>query len=176
MQNTDTIILKSHLNGLWFRAITKAIAIFLGGYYGFSIPLRTFLTFSEETRSLNLFLLAIPLVLSLGFAIFSIVRNNPTKWRNQVKFDIPNKLISISNQGSSSNPDALDGNGFVIPFSEVDFIQSQVYESFLSSAYYLLSVSVNGKLHNMVSMNDAYAYTQLFNRLEQELGFKTQVL
>ena len=168
MSNHSEIVLKSDTRGLWGRYITRFIATLVASWYGLWLIAGIIMAIFKSFMISGF--LVIMVLLGILFFAYKTLSNSPFHWDTTVVFDIEQRLLKVAkNKDIKNQSNVLDDEGHVIPFSEIQYITVEYYDSFLFSAYYLLKYSKDGKEIKLLSIRDADKYTLLMQRITREM-------
>lgn len=163
MSHSQLITLHSDTGGLWGRMITQLISTWV------AIPLCVFFFSGFSFGPIYHLLILIAGLAMLGYWTFRTLRDHPRTWRNEVAFDFKERTITILGaKGSSKSLDVLD-EAFqqVIPFDGIEQLRGEVYESFLFSSYYRISVLYNGQRVKLLSLKAPNVYSDILGRFRK---------
>lgn len=161
MQNTTTI--SSDTSGLWSRMLINLAAYWIGGIWFLFICAGV-----VHAPSLYFLLLVVTLTIIIYYTV-KIVRNHPLKWKKTIAFDFENKAITIiSDYEHQNQQDILDESIREIEFSDIQELQANVYDSFLSSSYYQISLLLkSGRTIRLLALKSPNIYTELISKFKK---------
>jgi hypothetical protein len=168
MSNRNEIVLKSDTRGLWSRYITRFIATLVASWYGLWLIAGIIMAIFKSP--IISYISIIMVLLGILFFAYKTLLNSPLSWDTTVIFDIEQRLLKVAkNKDIKKQSNVLDDDGHIIPFSEIQYITVEYYDSFLFNAYYLLKYSKNDKIMKLLSIRDADKYTILMQRITREM-------
>ncbi len=111
----------------------------------------------------------VPLLMAVTWFVWKEI---PLNWNNTLFVDFKNEKIKIyPRRLNRKEQGILDFDGMQISFNEINFYSAEVYDSFIFSSYYLVTVNVNHKTIKCISFKEADKYTD-FLKIMSELGIQ----
>lgn len=152
----EKIILRSAIGGLWARLITQLLAYWLG-FYWLAIMM------SALVPNLTIWGIAVLLGLAIvGYFSFKLIKDHPLTWPKEVEFNFVDGYITLlDGYGKKYADDILDAPERKIPFSEIEHLHAESYESIILSSVYRLSVVRAGQKMKLVALKSPNDFTYL---------------